>query len=94
MLIFSWFSSVCSVNASIISYIRPRPLPSISFPVHYSLIIVSSDVIHPELLTATLNKSQKRYLCLKYIVEKALLNNTNVSRTSVCTQVDVALSLR
>jgi hypothetical protein len=33
-----------------------RPLPSISFPIHYSLIIASFDIIQSELLSASLNK--------------------------------------
>jgi hypothetical protein len=36
--------------------IRPRPLPSISFPIQYPLIILSFDAISSELLTASLNK--------------------------------------
>jgi hypothetical protein len=36
----------------------PRPLPSISSPIHYALIILPTDAMQPELLTASLNESQ------------------------------------
>jgi hypothetical protein len=42
ILLWNLFSSVLQANASIISraLIRPKPVPSISFPIHYSIEIV------------------------------------------------------
>jgi hypothetical protein len=34
----SWFPLSLEANARIVSLIRPRPLPSTSFPIHYSLL--------------------------------------------------------
>jgi hypothetical protein len=45
-------------NAGTVPEIKPWPLPSMSFPIHYSLIILSFDVMHSEVLTASLNKLQ------------------------------------
>jgi hypothetical protein len=40
----------------VLSVTRPRPLPSTSFPLHHSLILISFDAILYELLIASLNK--------------------------------------
>jgi hypothetical protein len=51
----SRFSSVLQANAEIISLIRPRPLPSTFFPIHYSPPYRST------LLTAPTNKQTNKY---------------------------------
>jgi hypothetical protein len=43
-------------NSEIVPLIPPRILPSTSFPIHYSLIIIVLDIILSELLTASLNE--------------------------------------
>jgi hypothetical protein len=54
------FSSVPSgkFRDSRLPQIRPRPLPSISFPTYYSLIILPFDTTQSELLTVSLHKLQ------------------------------------
>jgi hypothetical protein len=47
---FYWFSSAPAANAGIVPYIRPRPLPSISFPTHHSPVTLSFDSIKSKLL--------------------------------------------
>jgi hypothetical protein len=57
---FRDFPQSLQVNAGIVPSIKPRPLPSISFPMQYSRIILSLDAIrrvYSEVLTASLNKS-------------------------------------
>jgi hypothetical protein len=55
--IISWFSQSLHQNVWILPQIRPQPLPSTSFPIHNSLIILPFDAIESEILTASLNKS-------------------------------------
>jgi hypothetical protein len=57
---FYGFTQFFQVNARIILQIRSRPLPSTSFPVHYSLLILLFNVkfLQPEMLTASLNKNR------------------------------------
>jgi hypothetical protein len=43
---FSWFCSVPPGNVGILSYVRPRPPPSLTFPTHHSPLIVSFDTIN------------------------------------------------
>jgi hypothetical protein len=44
-------SSVPGGNVSVVLYIRPQALLSISFPVHYSLIVLLFDSTYSELIT-------------------------------------------
>jgi hypothetical protein len=50
------FPQSLQADVTIISKIRPRPLPFISFSIRYSFFILSFDTIQSELLTALLNK--------------------------------------
>jgi hypothetical protein len=40
--------------------LMPPQLPSISFPIHHSLIILSFDAVLPEVLTTSLNSKGKK----------------------------------
>jgi hypothetical protein len=42
---FCGFPQSFQANARIVPEMRPRPLPSISFPIHYSLIILSFEIL-------------------------------------------------
>jgi hypothetical protein len=46
---------------------RPRPLPPISFPIHYSLIVPPFEAIQSELLAASLNNAHKVKLSLCFL---------------------------
>jgi hypothetical protein len=50
------FPQFLQKNAGIVPHIRPRPLPSTSCSIPYSLIITLFHAIQPELLTASWNK--------------------------------------
>jgi hypothetical protein len=41
----SWFSQYLQPNTRIVSFIRPRPLPSTSFPIHHSIIAHPFDAV-------------------------------------------------
>jgi hypothetical protein len=56
---FSWFSSFTQNIAGTVPKIGPQLLPSISFSIHYSLIILSFSTVKFELLAATINKLQR-----------------------------------
>jgi hypothetical protein len=55
---FRGFLQSLQANALIVPYTRPRPLPSTSFPIYYSLIILSLGAVWSELLKESLNKPQ------------------------------------
>jgi hypothetical protein len=50
------FPLVLQENVGKVSEIGPRPLPSISFSIHYSVMIALLDAILRELLILSLNK--------------------------------------
>jgi hypothetical protein len=56
--IFRSFPKSAQTNAGIDLEMGQNPLPSTSFPIHYTLIIQISDAMWSELLTAKLNKPQ------------------------------------
>jgi hypothetical protein len=66
-------SGLCSclhflqANAGTAHEIKPHALPFTTFPTHYSPIIISFDVIQPQLLTALLNKQTNKYAtCVRH----------------------------
>jgi hypothetical protein len=65
MPVFSWVFSISPANARIVSWIRTWLLPFISFPVHYSLIILSFNPIQSKLLKVLLNTCIPRYSALR-----------------------------
>jgi hypothetical protein len=48
--VFHGFPKSLQANAGIVPCVRLQPLPSISFPIHYSLTIFSFDAAYSELL--------------------------------------------
>jgi hypothetical protein len=54
--VFRSFPQSVKGNTGIMPQIRPWPLPSTFFPIHYSLIIPSYDAVQSEILTALVNK--------------------------------------
>jgi len=54
----SWFSKSPVSNAATLPQIRKRPLPSKSFPVHYSLMNVSFEAVQVELPEVPLKEPQ------------------------------------
>lgn len=61
------FSQSLKAKPGIIPHIRPRPPPSISLPIHYSLLIVSSDATMPQLRTSSLNKQEIKNKILNFL---------------------------
>jgi hypothetical protein len=52
----SWFPLSFQSHAEIVFLIMPRPLPSTSLEIHYSLIILSFNAVKSAILTALLNQ--------------------------------------
>jgi hypothetical protein len=55
---FLWFPWSLQANSRRVHQIRPQSLPFISFPNHWSLIILPFDTTQSQLLTASLNHKQ------------------------------------
>jgi hypothetical protein len=55
---FSGLSQILQANVAIVSKIKPRPLPSTYFTIHYSVTDITSSVIIPEMFRASEMKSQ------------------------------------
>jgi hypothetical protein len=56
--VFRRFPQSLHTNSGIVPKLTPRQLPSISFPIHCSLIILLFGAVYSDLLAASLNKSQ------------------------------------
>jgi hypothetical protein len=54
---FFFFCQSLYPNAKTVPQIKPQPLPSQSFPVHYFLIAMLFDALQKERLTVLLDKS-------------------------------------
>jgi hypothetical protein len=55
-LVFHGISQYLQAMSRSVPHIRPRTLPSTSFPINHSLIILSFDLMKSELLAASLNQ--------------------------------------
>jgi hypothetical protein len=92
---FHCFSQFLQASAEIVPHMRIRPFLFTPFLIHYSLIILSIDSIHSEVLTVSLNKPHitKCTYGVTYYVLTTLFSIRYIGRGGKCFIVFVSLCI-